>query len=140
MKSLWKTGLCFAKSQKLTYVCYNMFKVVKDISTKTIKEVFHFFSRSNIYLWQAPIFYSRRVKSVHYGKNSFSFIGPRILELLSIEIRSSSLPTEFKRNLSIGNPWIVPASSAIFTSSSKLFFIRVIFIIVNFLLFLCPLQ
>ena len=58
---------------KLRILATEMFKVVKDISSQIMKEVFHFYSPNNINLRQAPTFYSRRIDTVHYGEKSLAF-------------------------------------------------------------------
>ena len=64
-----------------------------------MKEIFHFYSQNNINLRQAPTFYNRHNNSLYYSENSRAFLGPKIWELVPIEIRSSNSLTEFKREI-----------------------------------------
>ena len=101
--------------RNLQLLATEFYKVKMDVSPQLVKERFSLIKYTiwdpfkNLNLWN--------VKTVHYGTKSLSFLGPKIWELLPLEIKSFQTLPELKKKLNHGSQKII------LTGSVKLTFI-----------------
>ena len=90
---LEKDGSVSIHKRNLRFLAYEMFKLKRDMAPELIKE-FVLPNRQRRYeLRNNPDFAVPIVKSVHKGFESLSYVGPKIWELLPLEIKEADVST-----------------------------------------------
>ena len=75
-----------------------MFKISRNLCPELLNDIF--LKRTNPYnLRRNDTFYSRQVYSVYHGTESLSFWGPKIWELVPLEIKESETIDIFKNKI-----------------------------------------
>ena len=93
---LQKNNAVTVHQRNLQVLVTEFYKVKMGVAPQLVKECFPLIKYTiwdpfmSLNLWN--------VKTVHYGTESLSFLGPKIWEFLSLDIRSSQTLTEFKKN------------------------------------------
>ena len=88
-----KNGTVSIYRRNLRFLACEMYKLKRDMATELIKELIlpnrqhRYESRNN------PDFAVPIVKSVHKGFESLSYVGPKIWELLPLEIKEADVST-----------------------------------------------
>ena len=84
--------------RNLQVLATEVYKVKMDLTPQLVKELFplstHAFNLRSTYKFKLE-----NVKIVHYGTESLSFLGPKIWELMPLEIKSCFLLEEFKKKI-----------------------------------------
>ena len=95
---LQKDNLATVHQRNLQVLDTAVYKVKMGFSPQLVKELFplctHAYKFRSTY-----VFKLENVKTVHYGTESLSFLGPEIWELLPLEIKSSHSLEEFKKKI-----------------------------------------
>ena len=74
-----------------------IYKVINDISPEIMKEVFVL--KSNYRYITREIFVSNNIRTEHYGKETLSYLGPKIWNLIPGDIKSSTTLRIFKNKI-----------------------------------------
>ena len=101
---LEKDGSVSIHKRNLRFLACKMFKLKKGIAPALIKDLIlpnrqHRYELRNNRDFAVPI-----VKSVHKGLESLSYLGPKIWELLPLEIKESETLLQFKAKIKKWNP------------------------------------
>ena len=88
--------------RNIQLLAIELFKVIKGISHEIVKEVLPL-KESNNYCSRFP-FRTRNARTVRYGTETISFIGPKIWSLIPDEIKASSNLVEFKNKIKKWKP------------------------------------
>ena len=84
--------------RNLQVLATEMFKISRNLCPELLNDIF--LKRTNPYnLRRNDTFYSRQVHSVYHGTESLSFLGPKIWELVPIEIKESETIDIFKNKI-----------------------------------------
>ena len=87
--------------QKLTI---EMFKTYTGMAPKIINEVFPRSHNLNYNLRRHPEFASGAINTVHYGSELLSFLGPKIWEMLHLDLENSDSLDSFKSGIKNWRP------------------------------------
>ena len=89
--------------RNLQVLATEMFKIHRGLSPEILRE--RFVSKTSSYnLRRNDTFEKRKVHSVHHSTESFSFLGPKIWDLVPVELKQSETLYSFK--LKIKN-WVL---------------------------------
>ena len=81
--------------RNLQVLATEMFKIHEGLSPEILKETF--VSKTNWYnLRRNNTFEKRQVHCIYHGTESLSFLGPKIWDLLSVELKQSEKLDSFK--------------------------------------------
>ena len=83
----------------LQILATEMFRVYTGSATDILNELFPLKPRSNYSLRYLPEFNVRPIKTAYYGLNSLSYLGPRIWELLSNNLKRLESVEAFKSKI-----------------------------------------
>ena len=84
--------------RNLQVLATEVYKVKMGLAPQLVKELFPF-STDECNLRSTYEFKIENVKTVHYGTESLSFLGPKIWELVPLEIKFSRSLEEFKKKI-----------------------------------------
>ena len=90
---LEKDGSVSIHKQNLRFLACEMFKLKRDMAPELIKELILPNRQRRYELRNNPDFAVPIVKSVHKGFESLSYVGPKIWELLPLEIKEADVST-----------------------------------------------
>ena len=76
-----------------------MFKVANGMAPDIVSEIFQQKNKHPYLLRQNPIFYAPRIKSVYNGTESVSFLGPKIWQLVPVEMKKIESLEKFKKKI-----------------------------------------
>ena len=95
---LQKDNAVTVHQRNLQVLATEIYKVKMGLVPQLVKELFplspHAYNLRSIYEFKLE-----NIKTVHYGTKSLSFLGPKIWELVSLEIKSSHSLEEFKKKI-----------------------------------------
>ena len=91
--------------RNLQILALEMFKVLQNLTPEIMNEVFPLKTPLNYELRRPREFYTRPIRTVHYGTESIGFLAPKIWEIVPYNIKESSTIIEFKRKI---KGWIPP--------------------------------
>ena len=74
-----------------------IYKVINNISPEIMKEIFVL--KSKCMYNTREIFVTHNVRTEHYGKETLSYLGPKICNIIPNEIKSSATLTVFKQKI-----------------------------------------
>ena len=97
--------------KNLQILTTEMFRVDTGSTTDFLNEVFPLKQPSNYNLRNQQEFTLRPMKSVHYGLNSLSYLGPRIWELLRNNLKRLESVEAFKSKIKSWIPENYPCRS-----------------------------
>ena len=83
--------------RNLQILATEMFKVYKNISPELLNDIFE--PKESCYRLRANSFKTRKVTSVHHGTESLSFLGPKIWDLVPLDIKQSENIDIFKSKI-----------------------------------------
>ena len=84
-----------------------MFKIHRDLSPEILRETF--VSKTSSYnLRRNDTFEKRKVHSVYHGTESLSFLGPKIWDLVPVELKQSETLNSFKLKIKNWVPFECP--------------------------------
>ena len=84
--------------RNLQILATEIFKVFKNISPTILNDIFE--PRVSSYNLRANSYFeTRKVTSVHHGTESLSFLGPKIWDLIPLDIRQSENVKSFKEKI-----------------------------------------
>ena len=89
-------------SRNLQILATEMFKVRNGLAPEITNNVFQI--NPSVYNLRNSEFKTENVKTVHYGTESLSFLGPRILKLVPLEIKKSTSLQIFKNKIKTWAP------------------------------------
>ena len=84
-------------SRNLQILATEMFKVRNGLGPEILNDVFQI--NVSLYNLRNSEFKTENVKTVHYGTESLSFLGPKIWKLLPVDIKSSNTLQIFKNKI-----------------------------------------
>ena len=105
---LEKYGYISIHKRNLRFLTCEMFKLKRDIDLELIKELILPNRQRRYELRNNPDFAVPIVKSVHKGLESLSYLGPKIWELLPLEIKETETFSQFKTKIKKWNPQNCP--------------------------------
>ena len=82
--------------KNLQKLAIEMFKTYTGMAPQITNEVFPRNYALNCNLHRRPKFASRAINTVHFGSESLSFLGPKIWEMLSLDLKNSDSLDSFK--------------------------------------------
>ena len=85
--------------RNLRFLAWEMFKLKKGMNPELIKKLFLPNRQHTCESLNSPDFVVTTVKSVHKGLESLSRLGPRIWELLPLEIKETETLLQFKAKI-----------------------------------------
>ena len=88
--------------RNLQELAIEIFKVLNGLSPKFMEEVFSV--KRNIKFCSKFIFNSRNIRTVLYGTETISYIGPKLWQMIPSDIRDSKTAQEFKRKIKKWKP------------------------------------
>ena len=88
--------------RNLQELAIEIFKDLNGLSPKFMEEVFSV--KRNIKYCSKFIFNSRNIRTVHYGTETISYIGPKLWQMIPSDIRDSKTLQEFKRKIKKWKP------------------------------------
>ena len=88
--------------RNLQELAIEIFKVLNGLSPKFKEEVFSV--KRNIKYCSKFIFNSRNIRTVRYGTETISYIGPKLWQMIPSDIRDSKTLQEFKRKIKKWKP------------------------------------
>ena len=89
-------------SRNLQILATEMFKVRNGLAPEITNSVFQI--NPSVYNLRNSEFKTENVKTVHYGTESLSFLGPRIWKLVPLEIKKSTSLQIFKNKIKTWAP------------------------------------
>ena len=101
---LEKDGSVSIHKRNLRFLACEMFKLKRDMAPELIKELILPNRQRRYELRNNPDFAVPIVKSVHKGLESLSYLGPKIWELLPLEIKETETFSQFKAKIKKWNP------------------------------------
>ena len=107
---LQRDGSVTIHERNIQALATEMFKVFNGISPSIIKNVFPL-KESNIYCSKFP-FKTRKVRTVAYGTETLSYLGPKIWSLVPEEIKNENNLGAFKIKIKHWRPVGCPVASA----------------------------
>ena len=94
--------------RNLQALAIELYKVVNGLSPDIMKDVFPLNTSSNYNTRNRRVFHSRPIKTVYYGSETLSHLGPKIWELVPDEIKSLNFLTSFKAAIKKWKPTDCP--------------------------------
>ena len=95
---LQKDNAVTVHKRNLQVLANEIYKVKMGLAPQVVKELFplstHAYNLRSTYEFKLE-----NVKTVHYGTESLSFLGPKVWELVPLEIKSSHSLEEFKKKI-----------------------------------------
>ena len=104
IKRLHERFLRLIYSDRLQKLATEMFKTYKGMAPQIMNEVFSRNYALNYNLRRHPEFASRAINTVHYGSESLSFLGPKIWEMLPVDLKNSDSLDSFKSGIKNWRP------------------------------------
>ena len=95
---LIKSGSVKIHHRNLQILATEIYKVINNLSQLLMKEIFPI-KDTKYNLRNENIFISRNIRSVHYGTETITFLGPRIWAQLQNEIKKSNSLSIFKHKI-----------------------------------------
>ena len=95
-------------TRNLQALAIEMYKVSKGIAPKIFADIFRYISRANYDLRYQSEFSRPLVKSVFNGTEATSYLGPRIWDLVPLEMKQKESLTAFKKAIKTWNPHNCP--------------------------------
>ena len=99
---LSKDGSFTIHERNIQTLAIELYKIIMGLSPQIMTEILPLKERNN-YCSRFP-FKSHNVKTVNYGTETISFLGPKIWSIIPNNIRNSSTLLEFKRNIKRWKP------------------------------------
>ena len=96
---LEKDGSVSIHKRNLRFLACEMFKLKRDMAPELIKELILPNRQRRYELRNNPDFAVPTVKTVHKGLESLSYLGPKIQELLPVEIKETETFSQFKAKI-----------------------------------------
>ena len=90
--------------QNIQVLATELYKIVNGLSPEIMKEVFPFNENTSYNTRNKRKFHSRSKKSVTFGSETLSYLGPKIWELVPVEIKNADLAASFKRAIKKWKP------------------------------------
>ena len=84
-----------------------MFKIHRDLSPEILRETF-VSKTSLLKICRNDTFENRKVHSVYHGTESLSFLGPKIWDLVQVELKQSETLYSFKSKIRNWVPFECP--------------------------------
>ena len=106
---LEKDGSASIQKPNLRFLACEMFKLKRDMAPELIKELILPNRQRRYDLRNSPDSAVPIVKSVHKGLESLSCLGPKIRELLPLEIKETETFSQFKAKIKKWNPQNCPS-------------------------------
>ena len=94
--------------KNLQKLAIEMFKTYTGMAPQIMNEVFPRNYILNYNLRRHPEFASRAINTVHYGSESLSFLGPKIWEMLPVDLKNSDSLDSFKSGIKNWRPQECP--------------------------------
>ena len=94
---LLRDGSVTIHERNIQILAVELYKVINDLAPDIMMEVFAK-KQSSKYCTRFP-FQSRNVRSVSYGMDTLSFLGPKIWSIVPIEIKEATSLREFKNKI-----------------------------------------
>ena len=107
---LEKDGSVSIHKRNLRFLACEMFRLKRNMAPELIKELILPNRQRRYELRNNPDFAVPIVKSVHKGLESLSYLGPKIWELLPLEIKETETFSQFKAKTKCGIPKTVLTS------------------------------
>ena len=95
-------------TRNLQTLAIEIYKVSKGIAPKIFADIFSCNSRANYNLRYESEFSRPLVKSVLNGTETMSYLGPRIWDLVPLEMKQKESLTAFKKAIKTWNPYNCP--------------------------------
>ena len=92
--------------RNLQSLAYELFKVKKNMASEILTEIFPQ-KESNCSLRNSTTLQGRSIKTVMYGSETISSLGPKIWDILPMELKRIVSPTLFKKKIANGPQRIV---------------------------------
>ena len=96
--------------RNLQVLATEMFKIHRDLSPEILRETF-MPKASSYNLRRNDTFKKRKVHSVYHGTESLSFLGPKIWDLVPVELKQSESLGSFKVKIKNWVPFICQCRS-----------------------------
>ena len=80
-----------------------MFKTYTGMAPQIMNEIFPRNYTLNYNLHRHPEFESRAINTAHYGPELLSFLGPKIWEMLPLDLKNSDSVDSFKSGIKTGD-------------------------------------
>ena len=112
---LEKDGSVSIHKLNLRFLACEIFKLKRDMAPELIKELILPNRQRRYELRNNPDFAVPMVKSIHKGLESVSYLGPKIWELLPVEIKETETFSQFKAKIKSEIPKTVLAVFAKYT-------------------------
>ena len=93
--------------RNLQVLATEMFKIHRGLPSKILREIF-VFKTSSFYLHRNDIFEKCKVHSVYHGTELLSFLGPKIRDLVAVELKQSETLYSFKLKIKNWVPFECP--------------------------------
>ena len=90
--------------KNLQKLAIEMFKRCKGMAPQIMNEIFHINYALNYNLRRHPEFASRAINTVHYGSELQSFLGPKIWEMLPLDLKNSDSLDSFQSGIKNWGP------------------------------------
>ena len=90
--------------QNIQVLATELHKIVNGLSPKIMKDVFTFNENTSYNTRNKRKFHQRSKKSVTFGSETLSYLGPKIWELVPVEIKNADLAASFKRAIKKWKP------------------------------------
>ena len=94
--------------KNLQKLAVEMVKTYKEMTPQIMNEVFPRNYALNYNLRRHPEFASRTINTVHYGSESRSSLGPKICEMLPLDLKNSDSLDSFKSGIKNWRPQECP--------------------------------
>ena len=94
--------------KNLQKLAIEMFKAYTGIAPQIMNEAFPRNYTLNYNLRRHPEFTSRAINTVNYGSESLSFLGPKIWEMLPVDLKNSDSLDSFKSGIKKWRPQECP--------------------------------
>ena len=96
---LEKDGSVTIHHRNLQYLAIELYKIVNKLSPNIINELFQMNHENSNNLRNLSKFRSRKIKTTLYGSESLSYLGPKIWELVPLDVRNSNTLQKFKNKI-----------------------------------------
>ena len=96
------------RQKNLQKLAIEVFKTYTGMAPQIMNEVFPGNFTLNYNLRRHPEFASRAINTVHYGSESLSFLGPKIWEMLPVDLKNSDSLDSFKSGIKNWRPQECP--------------------------------
>ena len=94
--------------KNLQKLAIEMFKTYTGMASQIMHEAFPRNYALNYHLRRRPGFSSRAINTVHYGSESLHFLGPKIWEMLPLDLKNPDSLDSFKSGIKNWRPHECP--------------------------------